>query len=98
MQPTKHLNVMVAHTIAKDRGHDHANRRPQEDQFTEPNLIEADPLIGWHDLAKPARSRQENQSWKRNNQKGQIDSLLLAQLTLLFVIVLLMVGGLQHAG
>lgn len=50
-----------------------------------------DPLIGWHNLAKPARARQQ----KRGKQRGRIDAYLAGQLAVLAVLVLLIVGGVR---
>ena len=41
-------------------------------------------LIGWFNLAKPSRNRQQKRGWKRN-QRGQIDYVLAGQLALLLV-------------
>ena len=49
----------------------------------------SDPLIGWFNLAKPSRNRQQ----KRSKQRGRIDTCLAGQLALLAVIALLFVGG-----
>lgn len=59
------------------------------------NHTGTDPLIGWFNLAKPSRDRQPKRSWKRGKQHGSIDANLAAQLALLIVLVLLIVGGVQ---
>ncbi len=50
-----------------------------------------DPLIGWHDLAKPARDRQPNRGWRRK-AGGAIDAVLLGLLAFLAVVILLHTG------
>ena len=56
------------------------------------NHTGSDPLIGWFNIAKPSRSRQQKRGWKRN-QRGQIDYALAGQLTLLLVILALILVG-----
>ena len=56
------------------------------------NHTGSDPLIGWFNLAKPSRNRQQKRGWKRN-QRGQIDSELAGQLALLLVSLALIVAG-----
>ena len=56
------------------------------------NHTGSDPLIGWFNLAKPSRNRQQKRRWKRN-QRGQIDSELAGQLALLLVLLALIVAG-----
>ena len=65
--------------------------------FTERHSTVSDPLQGWFNLAKPSRNRQQKRSWKRGKQQGRIDPFLLAELALMAVIVLLIVGGLANA-
>ena len=50
------------------------------------------PLIGWFNLAKPSRNRQQKRGWKRN-QRGQIDYALVGQLALLLVSLALILAG-----
>lgn len=56
------------------------------------NHTVSDPLIGWFNLAKPSRSRQQKRGWKRN-QRGQIDYALAGQLAFLLVILALILVG-----
>ena len=56
------------------------------------NRTGSDLLIGWFNLAKPARYRQQKRGWRRN-QRGQIDSALAGQLALLLVGIVLIVVG-----
>ena len=56
------------------------------------NHTGSDPLIGWFNLAKPSRNRQQKRGWKRN-QRGQIDSALAGQLALLLVLLALILAG-----
>ncbi len=60
--------------------------------FDSRNHTGSDPLIGWFNIAKPSRSRQQKRGWKRN-QRGQIDYALAGQLTLLLVLLGLIVAG-----
>lgn len=60
--------------------------------FDSRNHTGGDPLIGWLNLAKPSRNRQQKRGWKRN-QRGQIDSALAGQLALLLVLLALIVAG-----
>lgn len=60
-----------------------------------PNHTGSDPLLGWFNLAKPSRDRQPKRSWKRGKQRGRIDVVLAAQLALLIVLVVLIVGGVR---
>ena len=60
-----------------------------------PNHTGSDPLLGWFNLAKPSRDRQPKRSWKRSKQRGRIDAFLAAQLVLLIVLVVLIVGGVR---
>lgn len=60
--------------------------------FDSRNHTRGDPLIGWFNLAKPSRNRQQKRGWKRN-QRGQIDSALAGQLALLLVLLALIVAG-----
>ena len=55
------------------------------------NHTGSDPLIGWFNLAKPSRNRQQKRIWKRGNQRGRIDTCLAGQLALLTVICILIV-------
>lgn len=59
------------------------------------NHTGSDPLIGWFNLAKPSRDRQQKRSWKRSKQRGRIDAFLAAQLALLIVLVVLIIGGVK---
>lgn len=61
--------------------------------FDSRNHTKTDPLTSWFNLAKPSRNREHKRSWKRGNQRGQIDTCLAGQLALLVVVVLLIVGG-----
>jgi hypothetical protein len=61
--------------------------------FDSRNHTATDQLIGWFNLAKPSRNRQQKRTWKRGCQHGRIDSALAAQLALLAVAFLLFVGG-----
>lgn len=56
------------------------------------NHTGTDPLLGWFNLAKPSRDRQQKRGWKRNN-RGRIDPLLAVHLGLLALVALLIVGG-----
>jgi hypothetical protein len=60
-----------------------------------PNHTGSDPFLGWLSLAKPSRDRQPKRSWKRSKQRGRIDAFLAAQLALLVVLVVLIVGGVR---
>mgnify|MGYP001462348009 CR=1 FL=1 len=60
--------------------------------FDSCNHTKTDPLIGWFNLAKPSRNRQQKRGWKRN-QRGQIDYALAGQLALLLVSLALIVAG-----
>ncbi len=60
--------------------------------FDSRNHTAADSLIGWFNLAKPSRNRQQKRGWKRN-QRGQIDSALAGQLALLLVLLALILAG-----
>lgn len=60
--------------------------------FDSCNHTGSDPLIGWFNLAKPSRNRQQKRGWKRN-QRGLIDSELAGQLALLLVLLALIVAG-----
>ncbi|MBS0354448.1 MAG: hypothetical protein JSR83_11175 [Proteobacteria bacterium] len=52
----------------------------------------ADPLVGWHALAKPSRDRPPKRSWRRTG--GAISPDLLASLLILLVAAVLLLGGL----
>lgn len=45
------------------------------------NHTESDPLMGWFNLAKPSRDRQQKKSWKRK-QRGQVCLPMVANLLL----------------
>ena len=49
-------------------------------------------LIGWFNLSKPSRNRQQKRGWKRS-PRGRIDPTMAAQLAMLAVVFLLFVGG-----
>ena len=68
------------------------NQNPTPKTTDSPNHTGSDPLIGWFNIAKPSRSRQQKRGWKRN-QRGQIDYALAGQLTLLLVILALILVG-----
>ena len=51
-----------------------------------------DPLIGWHSLGKPSRSRTPKRGWKRK-APGIARCDLLALLLILVVAALLLIGG-----
>ena len=70
-------------------------RTAKNTAFDSRNHTGSDPLIGWFNLAKPSRDRQPKRSWKRGKQRGRIDVVLAAQLTLLIVLVVLIVGGVK---
>ena len=60
--------------------------------FDSRNHTAPDPLMGWFELAKPSRNRQQKRGWKRN-QRGAIDYALTGQLAFLVVgLVLILVG------
>ena len=60
--------------------------------FDSCNHTAPDPLMGWFELAKPSRNRQQKRGWKRN-QRGAIDYALTGQLAFLVVgLVLILVG------
>jgi hypothetical protein len=52
----------------------------------------ADPLQGWFDLAKPARSRQQKKSWNRK-QRGFADLWLMLSLFQINCFVLAILWG-----
>lgn len=83
--------------IAKGKAGRGATRPASKTAFTERNSTAPDPLIGWFDLAKPSRNRQQKRTWKRGNQRGRIDAHLVAHLALFFILALLIVGGLANA-
>lgn len=60
------------------------NQNPTPKTTDSRNHTGSDPLIGWFNLAKPSRKRQQKRGWKRN-QRGQIDYVLAGQLALLLV-------------
>ena len=51
----------------------------------------SDPLLGWFNLAKPSRDRQQKRSWERNN-RGRIDPTITADIVLLAIAALLILG------
>jgi hypothetical protein len=51
----------------------------------------SDPLLGWFNLAKPSRDRQQKRSWKRN-ARGRIDRVMAADIVLLAIAALLILG------
>lgn len=52
-----------------------------------------DPLMGWHELGKPARlQRQQKRSWRRKNGGG-ITGELAGLLVMAGVAALLLIGG-----
>ena len=67
-------------------------RTAKNTAFDSHNHTGSDPLIGWFNLAKPSRNRQQKRGWKRN-QRGQIDSALAGQLALLLVLLALILAG-----
>ena len=68
-------------------------RTASKNTFDSRNHAGSDLLIGWFNLAKPSRNRQQKRGWKRN-QRGQIDYALAGQLAFLLVILaLILVGG-----
>jgi hypothetical protein len=66
--------------------------RPTPKTSDSRNHTGADPLLGWVNLAKPSRDRQQKRSWKRGKQRGRIDACLAGQLVLLAALVFLIVG------
>lgn len=50
-----------------------------------------DPLQGWFNLAKPSRDRQQKRGWKRNS-RGRIDPTMAADIVLLAIAALLILG------
>jgi len=63
--------------------HDHKRNDPRD--YT-------DPVMGWHELGKPARiQRQQKRSWRRKNGGG-IAAELAGLLALALVAGLLLVG------
>lgn len=59
--------------------------------FDSRNHTSTDPLIGWFNLAKPSRNRQQKRGWKRNS-RGRIDSTMAANIALLAIAALLILG------
>ena len=76
----------------KTKGRNGGNRATPKTSDSQ-NYTGTDPLIGWFNLLKPSRKRQQKRSWKRGNQKGRIDTCLAGQLTLLAVVCVLIVCG-----
>ena len=95
MKSANHLKVRTEHALTKEKGRTDQSV-PQGQPITERHSTTADPLQGWHDLAKPSRERQPKRSWKRGKQRGRIDAYLLPELAMLATIALLLVGGLSH--
>ncbi|MGB9495840.1 MAG: hypothetical protein WCA83_13680 [Azonexus sp.] len=50
-----------------------------------------DPLLSWFNLAKPSRDRQQKRGWKRNS-RGRIDPMMAANIALLAIAALLILG------
>ena len=79
---------------------DNAGRQPGEVVNVESNQQHdsnpPDPVLGWFSLAKPLIARHQKQRSRFRKQQGQIDAFLLAHLSLLLVVVLLVIGGLNH--
>ncbi|MBL0354172.1 MAG: hypothetical protein WBB96_16525 [Candidatus Dechloromonas phosphoritropha] len=61
--------------------------------FDSRNYTKSNLLIGWLNLAKPSRSRQQKHRWQRGKQQGQIDAYMAGQLALLAVIAFLIASG-----
>ena len=60
--------------------------------FDSRNHTAPDPLMGWFELAKPSRNRQQKRGWKPN-QRGALDMALAGQLVLLLVLLALIAAG-----
>lgn len=58
--------------------------------FDSRNHTGSDPLQGC-DLAKPSRERKQKRSWKRNS-RGRIDPTMAADIVLLAIAALLILG------
>ena len=95
MKTNNHLIVSTEHVPTKEKGHPTTGTPDQP--ITEADFTRQDPLQGWFNLAKPALDRQPKRNRKHGNQRGRIDAYLLAHLAALAVIVVLLVGGLNHA-
>ena len=67
-------------------------RTASKTAFDSRNHTGSDPLIGWFNLTKPSRNRQQKHGWRRKS-RGRIDPILTAELVLLAVFFLLLVGG-----
>ena len=77
----------------KEKARSGGDRASQQGRTSNRDSIPLDPLQGWFNLAKPSRDRQPKRSWKRGNQRGRIDAYLAVHVALLFLLVLLIVGG-----
>ena len=55
------------------------------------NHTGSDPLIGWFNLAKPSRNRQQKSAWKRRS-RGWINPTMAADIVLLVIVALLILG------
>jgi len=75
----------------KKKPHSASTGTASNNSFDKRNHTALDPLQGWFDLAKPSRDRQRKKPWKRGNQRGRIDGVLLANI-LMVVIIVLIVG------
>ena len=78
--------------VDKKKPHTAGTGTASNTAFDSRNHTGSDPLIGWFNLAKPSRNRQQKRGWKRN-QRGQIDYALAGQLALLLVSLALIVAG-----
>jgi hypothetical protein len=76
----------------KDKGRSGGDR-PTQKTTDSRNHTGADPLIGWFNLAKPLRNRQQKRGWKRGNQRGRMDATLAALLALLAAICIFFAWG-----
>ena len=59
--------------------------------FDKRNHTGTDPLLGWHELAKPSRNRHQKSAWKRRS-RGWINPTMAADIVLLVIVALLILG------
>lgn len=54
--------------VDKKKPHTAGTGTASKTTFDKRNHTGADPLLGWHELAKPSRNRQQKSGWKRGRK------------------------------
>lgn len=77
--------------VDKKKPHTAVTGTASKTTFDKRNHTGVDPLLGWHELAKPSRNRQQKTGWKHRS-RGRIDPTMAAEIVLLAIAALLILG------